>query len=391
MASACWSSSRTSAVQFRELFLALSRGDEYLLLDSGAYFSLDKPGLQALARLIEEARALQDRPAESLRISRFQAGLWAELAELGVVSRQAAAWQRQVGGLLAFARPGSDAAAGSDRPPTIDLGRVPLPAGLTAQLRPYQVDGFQWLAFLWQHQLGGILADDMGLGKTLQSLALIATRARQTGPARRSSSCAPTSVVSNWAAEASRFTPGLKVVVITDTMARRRKDLAEIIAGADAVVTTYTLLRIDFASYAALTWSGLILDEAQYTKNQQAKIYQCARRLPAPFKLAITGTPMENNLMELWSLLSITAPGLFPHPEKFQRLLRPADREAGQGRAARAAAAPDQAAREAPHEGAGRRRPARQAGAGARSRAASRSTRSSTRRTSSGSGRRSWA
>ena len=317
------------AVQFRELFLALSRGDDYLLLDNGAYFSLDKPGLQALARLIEEARALQERPGESLRISRFQAGMWAELAELGVVSRQAAAWQRQVGGLLAFAGTGSDAAAGTESAADVGLGHVQLPAGLTAHLRPYQVEGFQWLAFLWEHQLGGILADDMGLGKTLQTLALI-SHARE---ADRTSApfliCAPTSVVSNWAVEAGRFAPGLKVVVITDTMARRRKDLAEIVAGADAVVTTYTLLRIDFASYAALTWSGLILDEAQYTKNRQAKIYQCARRLPAPFKLAITGTPMENNLMELWSLLSITAPGLFPHPEKFQDYYaRPIEKQA---------------------------------------------------------------
>ncbi len=307
-------------VQFKDLFLALGRGDEYLLLDSGAYFSLDKPGLQALAALIEEARALQDRPADTLRISRFQAGLWAELAELGVVSRQAAAWQRQVGGLLAFGGPGSGAATDGDSAASAqpDGGRVPLPAGLVAQLRPYQIDGFQWLAFLWQYQLGGILADDMGLGKTLQALALI-SHAREEDRARPPFLiCAPTSVVSNWAAEASRFTPGLNVVVITDTMARRRKDLAEIIAGADAVVTTYTLLRIDFASYAGLQWSGLILDEAQFTKNRQAKIYQCARRLPAPFKLAITGTPMENNLMELWSLLSITAPGLFPHPDKFQ-------------------------------------------------------------------------
>ena len=313
-------------VEFRELFLALSRGDDYLLLDSGAYFSLDKPGLQALARLIEEARSLQDRPAESLRISRFQAGLWAELAELGVVSHQAAAWQRQVAGLLAFAGAGSEPVADTGTAQGVGVGvgvspgrgRVPLPAGLTAQLRPYQVEGFQWLAFLWQHQLGGILADDMGLGKTLQTLALI-SHAREDDPAGPPFLIsAPTSVVSNWAVEAGRFTPGLNVVVITDTMARRRKDLAEIVAGADAVVTTYTLLRIDFASYAGLPWSGLILDEAQYTKNRQAKIYQCARRLPAPFKLAISGTPMENNLMELWSLLSITAPGLFPHPEKFR-------------------------------------------------------------------------
>ncbi len=305
-------------VQFRDLFLALTRGDEYLLLDNGAYFSLDKPGLQALARLIEEARALQDRPSESLRISRFQAGLWAELAELGVVSYQASAWQQQVDGLLALASTGSAATAAPGAAGGDGLGRVPLPAGLTASLRPYQAEGFQWLAFLWKYQLGGILADDMGLGKTLQTLALIA-HARAEDPASAPFLItAPTSVVSNWGAEARRFTPGLKVVVISDTMARRRKDLAEIITGADAVVTTYTLLRIDFASYAAVPWSGLILDEAQYAKNHHAKIYQCARRLPVPFKLAITGTPMENNLMELWSLLSITAPGLFPHPEKFQ-------------------------------------------------------------------------
>ncbi|HSR86752.1 MAG TPA: DEAD/DEAH box helicase [Streptosporangiaceae bacterium] len=292
-------------VQFKELFLALSRGDEYLLLDNGAYFSLDKPGLQALARLIEEARSLQDRPADSLRISRFHAGLWAELAELGVVTRQAAAWQRQVDGLLAFAG-------------DVGVARVSLPSGLNARLRPYQVDGFQWLTFLWQHQLGGILADDMGLGKTLQALALISLARAEDRGKPPFLICAPTSVVSNWACEAAKFTPSLKIVVITDTMARRRTDLAELVADADAVVTTYTLLRIDFASYAALQWSGLILDEAQYTKNRQAKIYQCARRLSAPFKLAMTGTPMENNLMELWSLLSITAPGLFPHPDKFQ-------------------------------------------------------------------------
>jgi len=289
-------------VPFADLFKALSRGEEYMLLDSGAYFSLDKPELQALARLIEEARALQDRPGEQLRISRFQAGLWSELAELGVVSSQARDWQRQVQGLL---QGGANTS-------------TQLPVTLNAQLRPYQLEGFEWLAFLWRHQLGGILADDMGLGKTLQSLALI-SHARQADPGSPPFLVvAPTSVVSNWAAEARRFAPDLNVVVITDTVARRRKSLEQLIAGADAVVTTYTLLRIDIASYSSTVWSGLVLDEAQYTKNHQSKIYQCARRLSAPFKLAITGTPMENNLMELWSLLSITAPGLFPHPERFQ-------------------------------------------------------------------------
>ncbi len=125
-------------------------------------------------------------------------------------------------------------------------------------------------------------------------------------------------MVGNWAAEAERFAPDLKVVPVSETVARAGRDLGELARGADAVVTSYTLLRIDFEAYAALGWSGLLLDEAQNTKNHQSKIYQCARRLPAPVKIAVTGTPLENNLMELWALLSITAPGLFPSPVKFR-------------------------------------------------------------------------
>jgi superfamily II DNA or RNA helicase len=288
-------------VPFLDVFLALSRDQQYLLLPDGAYFSLQKPELLALRRLIEEARSLQDTPSGELRISRFQVDLWAELAALGVVERQAEAWRRQLDGLR-----------------SIDsLGEHELPASLVATLRPYQLDGFRWLAFLWQYQLGGILADDMGLGKTLQSLALVC-HVKETDPAAPPFLVvAPTSVVSNWAAESERFAPGLSVVAISDTLRRRGQDLDGAIAGADVVVTSYTLLRLDAEAYAAADWSGLILDEAQYTKNHQSKIYQCLRRIPAPVKLAITGTPMENNLMELWSLLSITAPGLFPSPTRF--------------------------------------------------------------------------
>ncbi len=289
-------------IPFTDLFVALTAGDPYLLLPDGTYFSLDKPELAALARLIAEARALHESPGESLRISRFQAGLWGELAELGVVNRQAGAWRRQVEGLLS-------AGAGADQEP---------PAGLLATLRPYQLTGFQWLAFLWQHQLGGILADDMGLGKTLQALALIC-HARQAAPDQPPFLIvAPTSVVSNWAAEAARFAPGLTVVPVTETAARRGTPLSELTEGADAVVTSYALLRIDIDSYAADSWSGLLLDEAQQVKNHQSRVYQCARRVAAPVKIAITGTPMENNLMELWALLSITAPGLFPQPGRFR-------------------------------------------------------------------------
>jgi superfamily II DNA or RNA helicase len=299
-------------VPFLDVFLALSRGEPHLLLPDGAWFSLDKPELRALARLIEEARALAESPAGPLRISRYQAGFWDELTALGVIGHQAAAWREQVQGLLS---------AGA-------IGRAEPPAGLRARLRPYQQEGFGWLRFLWDHKLGGILADDMGLGKTLQCLALI-SHARQQDPAAGPFLIvAPTSVVANWPAEAARFAPDLRVVPVSDTIARRGRDLGELAAGADAVVTSYTLLRIDFAAYAEVGWSGLLLDEAQQAKNRHSKVYQCARRIAAPVKIAITGTPMENNLMELWSLLSITAPGLFPNPDRFRDYYaRPIERQ----------------------------------------------------------------
>ena len=292
-------------VPFADLFVALAHGQSHMLLVDGAYFSLDKPELATLARLIGEARALQDQPDGSLRISRFQAGLWEELAALGVVGHQAAAWQAQVRGLLSVDH----------------IDTVPVPAAVNAQLRPYQLAGFQWLAFLWSHGLGGILADDMGLGKTLQALALL-QHAKDTWRDGENHHpfliVAPTSVLTNWSAEARRFAPDLAVTVVSDTLGRRGGTLADVTTGADAVVTSYTLLRLDFEAYGAQRWAGLILDEAQYVKNYLSKAYQCARRLPAPFKVAITGTPMENNLMELWSLLSIAAPGLFPSPDRFR-------------------------------------------------------------------------
>ncbi|QQZ15755.1 MULTISPECIES: DEAD/DEAH box helicase [Rhodococcus] len=288
-------------VPFDQVFSALAAGKTELLLPDGAYFSLDKPELHTLRKLIDEARALRDRADGTLRLSRFQASLWDEFAALGTVERQATQWRQQVDGLMS--------------PTTI--GPAEAPSTLDAQLRPYQLEGFRWLAFLWEHELGGILADDMGLGKTLQALALIC-HARQSNPAAPPFLIiAPTSVVSNWESESARFAPDASVVAISDTRSRRRVPFDELIEGADIVVTSYTLFRLEFEAYAESAWSGLILDEAQFTKNHQSKIYQCVRRLETPFKLAITGTPMENNLMELWSLLSITAPGLFPNPARF--------------------------------------------------------------------------
>ena len=295
---------------FAEVFAALAGGASHMLLGDGTYFSLQTPRLQSLRDLIEEARALTDAPPGELRISRYQAGLWGELLALGVVTKQAQRWQRQIARLLEL-----DALPDHDPP-----------HALAAQLRPYQTDGFGWLATMWDLELGGILADDMGLGKTLQTLALIVharDRDAEVGPFLI---VAPTSVVSGWVTEAARFAAELIVTPVTDTLAKSGRAIADV-AASDVVVTTYTLLRIEADAYRSVHWAGVILDEAQYVKNHQAKTYRCVRELPAPFKLALTGTPMENNLMELWSLLSITAPGLFPDPKRFsEAYARPIER-----------------------------------------------------------------
>jgi superfamily II DNA or RNA helicase len=309
-------------IPFDELFRALATEQELMILASGTYFSLDRPELQDLRRLIDEARGLQESSSSAaLGISRFQSDLWEELQLLGVVAAQAQSWRSAIEGLTDASR----------------IDERPLSPSVHATLRGYQQTGFDWLSFLFDHRLGGILADDMGLGKTLQAIALI-THARDTaGGTGRAPFLvvAPTSVVSNWAAECARFAPDLVVAAITETSRKRGGSLAEIAVGADVVITSYTLFRLDFDEYngfeagaevdarvdlgaeSSTGWAGLLLDEAQFVKNHQSRAHVCARRLKTPFKLAITGTPMENNLMELWSLLSITAPGLFPSPSRF--------------------------------------------------------------------------
>src|SRR5699024_3652489 len=161
-------------------------------------------------------------------------------------------------------------------------------------LRDYQLRGYQWLSFLHDHQLGGLLADDMGLGKTLQALTMI-QRARNREPDQPPFLIvAPTSVVGNWRSEAARFAPELDLVVITATLRRAGAVLRDRIADADVVITSYALFRIEAEQYQSTSWSGLVLDEAQMIKNPSSQGYLAARDLPTPFTVAITGTPLEN-------------------------------------------------------------------------------------------------
>ncbi|MEX0428980.1 SNF2-related protein [Nocardioides sp. DS6] len=279
-----------------DVLAALTRGADFLVLPSGLYVALDRPEFAKLRDVVEAAAQLHERDGSRLSVGKQDLGVWAELAELGVVDSQAAEWVARAQALRDL----------------IDLPR-PEPTGVATQLRTYQLDGFWWLAFLHQHGLGGILADDMGLGKTLQVLALVA-HAVADGEARPFLVVAPTSVLSSWEGEARRHTPGLRVATVT----RRSEQVASLASDADLVLTTYAMLRLEQDQFAALPWAGLVLDEAQQVKNHQSKTYSAARRIEAPFRLAVTGTPFENRLMELWALLSIAAPGLYPFPRAFR-------------------------------------------------------------------------
>jgi superfamily II DNA or RNA helicase len=305
-------------VPFDRLFRALAAGQEVLALPGGAWTSLNRPELLTLRTLIDEARALQDgvfADADSVRISRYQLSMFSELEELGVLDLAGREWTQRLRDLT---------------DPDTDLDADP-PDGLTAVLRPYQLHGYRWLDRLRRNGFGGVLADDMGLGKTVQMLAAIA-RARQDEPASGPwLVVAPTSVVPNWLAEAERFVPGLRAVGIT----RSGGDLTALTAGADIVVTSYTLLRMDAEGYAGLAPAALVLDEAQAVKNHRSKGFQVARRLPVPIKIAITGTPMENDLAELWAIFTLVAPGLLGSANRFAELYRaPIERSVtGDGRA----------------------------------------------------------
>ena len=326
-------------VPIARLMAALANGDEAVLLDSGAWIDLDRPEIRRLAALMAEGRALAEpdpKDPDALRVSAFQAGYYAELVALGVVGRTAQRWRENVERLLAL-RPLDDGGDGAGAGSGADPLEIPAPAGLNATLRPYQLEGYQWLDLLRSTGLGGILADDMGLGKTVQILAAIQrmleerrAAAGDTADAPRPGPVlvvAPTSVVGTWVEQAGRFCPDLRVRAVTRTSAKRGTSFAEEAAQADVLVTSYTIARLDEDELVAVDLSWLVLDEAQFIKNHASATYKAVRRLRAPSAVAITGTPLENSLMDLWSLLSVSAPGLLPGPDRFtQHYRRPIER-----------------------------------------------------------------
>ena len=340
------------------LMAAVAGGEPEVLLESGTWVSIDRPEIEALARLMEEGRELADPQAQGeLRVSALHAGYYEVLESLGVIERATARWKERVGRLLERARAaeaaaepsggrpvgGDDAGGVGDRTGEV-AGGAPVPEGMRATLRPYQLEGYRWLDFLRQAGLGGVLADDMGLGKTVQVLAavqrLIEQREETQGSEPTGSGdpgdpegtgpvlvIAPTSVVGSWVEQAERFCPGLRVRAVRRTAAKREETLAQIVEGCDVVVTSYTIARLCEEEFIAQDWAWVVCDEAQFVKNHTSATYKAVRRLRSPSTIAITGTPLENSLMDLWALMSIAAPGLLPDPERFGQVYRkPIDR-----------------------------------------------------------------
>ncbi len=196
-----------------------------------------------------------------------------------------------------------------------------LPAGLVAQLRPYQVDGYRWCCRLAHWGAGAVLADDMGLGKTLQAIAVLLRRA----PAGPQLVVCPTSVEGNWIDEIARFAPSLR-----PRLFRGDRELTELKPG-DVVLASYQLVARGLGRLAETPWTTLVLDEAQMVKNAAAKRATALTELNAEWKLALTGTPVENHLGELWSIMHLILPGLFGSFEDFRvRFARPIEVEKDQ-------------------------------------------------------------
>jgi SNF2 family DNA or RNA helicase len=208
------------------------------------------------------------------------------------------------------------------------LEPLPVPKGVHAELRPYQRIGYSWLNFLRDAGLGACLADDMGLGKTLETLALLSRDQEQGQLHAPVLLICPTSVVSNWQKEAERFTPDLRVLMHQGPDRLQDEKFVERLKQTDLVVTSYALLRRDIEMLQSIDWYGVVLDEAQNIKNPQARQSRLVYQLPTGFRLALTGTPVENRLGELWSIMRFLNPGYLGSQQEFRRrFARPIERE----------------------------------------------------------------
>lgn len=293
------SGERLPATEIQRL---LRGGQNHTRLKNGRIALIDTGAVEELEEILVDAAPEQH--SGGYRIAQAQAGfLHNSLAQQGWQPAAPAAWREK-----ALQQSG---AVQLDCPPLGPLEPV---------LRPYQKQGVAWLSFLRQNGFGGILADEMGLGKTLQTLALLAsTRHATTGagqpPRAPHLVVCPTSLVFNWVAEAAKFTPNLRVVALQG--AGRHSRFAEM-PQADLVVTSYALVRRDLEKYRGIEFDTVILDEAQHIKNRQTQNAQAVKTIRSRRRLVLTGTPLENSVLDLWSIVDFLMPGYLGTAQDFR-------------------------------------------------------------------------
>jgi superfamily II DNA or RNA helicase len=304
------------AVTQEELARCLAEGRRYVRLADGSFARLDAQKVRDVLQRQAEILATSGGVGSKLPLS--QAGRLQELLE-AVGKANVSDGARE---LFAKLRD------------VDEIKGVKKPRNLKASLRPYQEQGFQWLWFLQEIASGGILADDMGLGKTVQTIALLLAvkNAEKEGAPKdaaglprkfRALIVAPTSVVTNWLREMDKFAPSLKHALWHGAERKERQDELE---DADVIVTSYALLRRDEELLAKLDLRYAILDEAQNIKNPLSATARAAKRLKSDRRLALSGTPIENRLSEIWSIFDFVSPGLLGPLDKFEeRYARPID------------------------------------------------------------------
>jgi len=272
----------------------------------GQWVELDERHLKAALKFLERRGSGTMTASDAL-----SAGLGQEVAELPVTEVDADGW---LGDLLS--------GAADSR-----LAPMSTPASFHGELRPYQERGLAWLSFLGQLGLGAVLADDMGLGKTAQTLAMLQAE-REAGTATGPTLLVcPMSLVGNWQREAAKFTPGLSVHVHHGADRLSGPELAAAVATADLVITSYGVVARDRAALASVPWTRVVCDEAQNIKNARTRQAEAVRAIPARTRIALTGTPVENRLTELWSIMEFTSPGLLGPAERYrQRFAIPIER-----------------------------------------------------------------
>ena len=278
-------------VELERVRAALARKKRWVALKDGTLAQISS----VIAALSEEAAAVMD--GEDARLPPHQLGRlerWIEEND-GRIDASVDALRGRLRALAVAAEP-------------------EMPLGLEATLRPYQKLALAWLEFLQALGAGGILADDMGLGKTITTLAFLQRRKEAEGPAPSLVVC-PTSVATNWVREAARFTPGLRVRLHHGPS---RDHAATPLADADLVVTTYSLLRRDLETLRSIRFRCAVLDEAQNIKNASSATTRAAGQLDASMRLALSGTPLENRVHELWSLVSFANPGILGTSRAFE-------------------------------------------------------------------------